>query len=265
MDAWDHVKQLADRPTNQGGLFLRLASDGDRAVGVFCGAPLAREVVWTGERYETFDPNNPAHRGEGKRTTTRVAVNFFLLSEGSMKVLEGSLAWFKDVLLVKNKYGLDRWSFEVQRLGAAGDPKTRFTVLPESQLDDALRSRIAQTPLHDLDAVTRSRSTPTAVSSTPSRTAPSAALPTQGSPPPPAARSSPASVTVEGKVDIATATQIAERLRALPRSAVDGFLAEMSIRRVRELNAADVPKAIAALERFEERSDEAHSEVDPFD
>lgn len=262
MDAWDQVKQLTEKTSPQGGLFLRLASDGDRVVGVFCGAPLAREVVWTGERYETFDPDNPAHRGEGKRTTTRVAVNFFLLPEGTMKVLEGSLAWFKDVLQVKNKYGLDRWSFEIQRLGAAGDPKTRFTVLPESQLDDTQRARITRTPLHDLDAVTRPRrpSAPAAPGRPPSRpSAPEAAPAPPPAPAPPAA----APATVEGKVDVATAMQIAERLRGLPRPAVDGFLAELAIRRVRDLSADDVPRALAVLEQLEGGGGEL-GEVDPF-
>jgi hypothetical protein len=263
MDGWDHLKQLTEKPSPQGGLFLRLASDGDRVVGVFCGAPLVREVVWTGERYETHDPDNPAHRGEGKRSTTRVAVNFFLLPEGTMKVLEGSLAWFKDVLQVKNKYGLDRWSFEVQRHGAAGDPKTRFTVLPESQLDDAQRARIARTPLHDLDAVTRPRrpSAPAA----PGRPAPRPAAPgaTPALAPLLAPAVAPAPATVEGKVDAATATQIYERLRALQRPRVDAFLAELAIRRVRDLNADDVPRALAVLERLE-GGGEASGEIDPF-
>jgi hypothetical protein len=262
MDGWDRVKQLTEKPSPQGGLFLRLASDGDRVVGVFCGAPLVREVVWTGERYETFDPDNPAHRGEGKRTTTRVAVNFWQLPEGTMKVLEGSLAWFKDVLQVKNKYGLDRWIFEVHRHGATGDPKTRFTVLPESQLDDAQRAHLARAPLHDLDAVTRPRRP-----SAPAAPRPALRPGAPGGPPAPprhpAPPAPPPAAAVEGKVDAATATQIYERLRALPRPRVDEFLAELAIRRVRDMNVDDVPRALSVLERLEGGGEES-SEVDPF-
>lgn len=65
-------------------------------------------------------------------------------------------------------------------------------------------------------------------------------------------------------MDAATATQIYERLRALPRPRVDEFLAELSIRRVRDLNVDDVPRALAVLERLEGGGGEEQREVDPF-
>jgi hypothetical protein len=61
-NSWDKARTLADQHASQGGIFVRLANDGDKVVGAFCGEPFAREVVWTGERYETFDA--------GRRTPT---------------------------------------------------------------------------------------------------------------------------------------------------------------------------------------------------
>ena len=133
--AWETAKGLAEKHASAGGIFVRLASNGDKVTGVFCGEPHAREVVWTGERYETFDAKNPAHQADGKRPSLRVAINFFVLAEGAMKVIEGGTQWFKDVLKVRDKYGLDKWSFGIERRGDAGDPKTKYMILPEEKIE----------------------------------------------------------------------------------------------------------------------------------
>jgi hypothetical protein len=142
---------MADKHANSGGIFVRLANNGDKIVGAFCGGPYAREVVWTGERYEQFDKNNIAHLG--KRPSLRVMLNFYVPAEGAMKVIEGGTVWFKDVLKVRDKYGLDKWLFEIERHGDAGDPKTTYSILPEVKLDDEMRARIAATEPHDLESI----------------------------------------------------------------------------------------------------------------
>ena len=60
-DAWDKASGMADKHANQGGIYVRLANDRDSIIGVFCGEPFAREVVWTGEQYEAYDEGNPDH------------------------------------------------------------------------------------------------------------------------------------------------------------------------------------------------------------
>jgi hypothetical protein len=82
-----------------------------------------------------------------------VAINFFVVPDGEMKIIEGSTQWFRDLLKVRDKYGLENWSFEVERHGEAKDPKTKYTILPEEKIDNPLRARIAQVELHDLEAV----------------------------------------------------------------------------------------------------------------
>lgn len=148
-NAWGTASRLADKHANQGGIFVRLTSNGDKIVGAFCGEPFAREVVWTGERYETYDPS--VHTD--KCPSLRVMLNFFVPAEGDMKVIEGGTVWFKDVLKVRDKYGLDKWLFEIERHGEAGDPKTTYSILPEEKLDDDLRGQIAGAELHDLAAL----------------------------------------------------------------------------------------------------------------
>jgi len=235
-NAWDLATRLTDKHANQNGIFIRLAANGDKVVGAFCGDPFAREVVWTGERYETYDP--AVHTD--KRPSLRVMLNFFVPDEGEMKVIEGGTVWFKDVLKVRDKYGLDKWLFEIERHGEAGDPKTTYSILPEEKLDDLMRARIAKAEPHDLAAL-GSGDGPAAAGE--SATKPNA--------------------TGSGTIDPRVASELVGRLKALPRAEVDGFLAEFGIKRVRDLKASDLTAAKKALDLFEValRADDS---IDPF-
>ena len=238
-NAWDTAKTLADKHANQGGIFVRLANDGDKVVGAFHGEPFAREVVWTGERYETFDPANAAH--SDKRPSLRVMLNFFVHAESAMKVIEGGTTWFKDVLKVRDKYGLDKWLFEIERHGEAGNPKTTYSILPEERLTDELRSKIAAAEPNDL---ARLASADAAEAAEPQ---PTGAAPT-------------------GPIDPRVAGDLVARLKALPRSDVDAFLAKFSVQRVRDLRAADEGAARTLLDQLEGKQTKAAApvEVDPF-
>lgn len=240
--AWETAKGLAEKHASAGGIFVRLASNGDKVTGVFCGEPHAREVVWTGERYETFDAKNPAHQADGKRPSLRVAINFFVLAEGAMKVIEGGTQWFKDVLKVRDKYGLDKWSFEIERHGEAGDPKTKYTILPEEKIDATLRQQIGGAAAHDLEAVVGGAGE-----------GDEAGKPATGG-------TSPAS---ERPIDAAVATELVARMKALPRADVDAILAELGVQRVRDLKGAQVARAKAVLAKYEGEAS-SHAEVDPF-
>jgi len=239
-NAWDTASRLADKHANQGGIFIRLAANGDKVVGAFCGEPFAREVVWTGERYETYDPT--VHTD--KRPSLRVMLNFFVPDEDDMKVIEGGTNWFKDVLKVRDKYGLDKWLFEIERHGDAGDPKTTYSILPEEKLDDAMRTRIASAEAHDLAALSSGEAASSGDK----------------------APSKPNTASA-GPIDPRVASELVGRLKALPRSDVDTFLGEFGVKRVRDLKASDVAAAKKALDRLEAAmragADEDDS-IDPF-
>lgn len=241
-NAWDTASRLADKHANQGGIFIRLAANGDKVVGAFCGEPFAREVVWTGERYETYDP--AVHTD--KRPSLRVMLNFFVPDEDDMKVIEGGTVWFKDVLKVRDKYGLDKWLFEIERHGDAGDPKTTYSILPEEKIEDAMRARIAEAEPHDLASIGSGDASASADKG--------AAKPSAGG--------------SGGAIDPRVASELVGRLKALPRSDVDAFLAELGVKRVRDLKASDVAAAKKALDRLEAAlrasgGDEDDS-IDPF-
>jgi hypothetical protein len=143
--SWENASRLADKHGAGSGVFVRLTKDGDKVTGAFVGEPHAREVVWTGEKYETYDP--AVHK---ERPLLRVSINLYVPSEGAMKIIEGGSLWFKDVLKVREKYGLDKWLFEIERHGDAGNPKTKYSILPDRKIEDDDLEKIAQLELNDL-------------------------------------------------------------------------------------------------------------------
>lgn len=236
--AWDQAKGLADKHASSGGLFIRLSNDGDKVVGAFCGEPFAREVVWTGEKYETYDPKNPEHQLEGRRPSLRVALNFFVPAENAMKVIEVGTQTFKDVLRCRDKYTLTGWLFEIERHGEARSSRTTYSVLPDRQIDAEFRAKLDRAELHDLESL---------VGDGPR----SGAAPSAGK----------AAAPATGTIDAATAAGVIGRMKALPRDAVDQLLARFNVQRVREVRAVDVPALLAELERLEGGD---VGEVDPF-
>ncbi|MBN2530804.1 MAG: hypothetical protein JXR76_30735, partial [Deltaproteobacteria bacterium] len=150
-----------------------------------------------------------------------------------MKVIEGGTAWFKDVIKVRDKYGLDKWLFEIERHGDSGDPKTTYSILPEEKTDDELRAVIAAAALHDLANIGNGEEEEKA----------------------------PAKSRA-GSINPRVAGELVAQLKALPRSDVDTFLAEFKVERVRDLQASDEAKARKYIARLTAPQDD--SEIDPF-
>ena len=228
-NSWDHAAGMADKHANSGGMFVRLTGDGDKIIGSFCGEPFPREVVWTGDRYETYDPD--VHTD--KKPSLRVMLNFYVPAEHDVKVIEGGTVWFKDILKIRDKYGLDVWLFEIQRHGEAGNPKTKYTILPEEKLDSAQLDEISSIGLHDLASLVDGNG--------------------NGDDPP---------------IDADTAAELVARLKALPRSEVNTFLEQFKVQRVRDLRKSDVEAARQLLggldARARRQAEPEQAEVDPF-
>jgi hypothetical protein len=233
INAWDKAKGLADKHASQGSIFVRLQNDGDAIVGVFCGEPYAREVYWDGEKYVEATADGPPPGATAKAPSLRVALNFYVPSEGTMKIVEGGTQWFRDLVNVREKYGLDKWLFEIKRHGKPKDPKTKYTILPEEKIDDALRATLARVATHDL-----------AQMSAPSEDADASDGPRV--------------------VDVDVARQFADRLRALPRSDAETFLQDFKIERLRDLPNDRVPAALQLLMKLETSHRSASAAVDPF-
>ncbi len=236
-NAWDKAKNLAEKHATQGSIFVRLQNDADAVVGVFCGEPYAREVYWDGEKYVEATTDGPPPGATAKSPSLRVALNFYVPSEGTMKIVEGGTQWFRDLVNVREKYGLDKWIFEIKRHGKPKDPKTKYTILPEEKIDEALRAKVASVPAHDL-AQMSAGTDDAETSDTPK------------------------------VVDLDVARQFADRLRVLPRADADLFLLEFRIERVRDLPNDKVPSALQFLLKLEAAHKSSNgakeSAIDPF-
>jgi len=240
-NAWDYAENLSEKHANQGGIFVRLANNGDKVVGAFCGEPHAREVHWTGEGYAACTGEGCPHCVGGKKPSLRVMLNFFVPGEGVMKVYETGTRVFRDILKLRDKYGLDTWMFEIERHGEAGNAKTRYSVLPEGKIDPEMKARIDATELNDLAGIGRGD---------------------EGG----AEGGAPAGASCIATEAVAP---LVARLKALPRSDVDAFLGRFGIGRVRDLAASDEPAAFALLGQLEAKYAQAAAsapagEIDPF-
>lgn len=146
-DAWEEASEVVASLGGGGGLFLRFEA-GSSEVVVFCGVPSTRRVVWTGAKTEDYDEE--AHKG--LRPMARVSINCWLPGTDEVRIWEMSGGVFGDIVKLRGKYGLAKWSFEVARQGKGKE--TRWTILPEEQLTAEQRQKIDALTLHDLKALT---------------------------------------------------------------------------------------------------------------
>jgi len=243
---WDQTEELAKKHDQAGGTWLKLANDGDKAVVVFLGEPHPREVCFVDGKYLPFDDSLKA---AGHKASLRVAFNVALYDSKEVKVLEQGVVFFKDLLQVRAKYGIEKWSFEVKRHGAAKDPKTSYSILPETQLTPQEQRVFQALPLHDLERLyAESAAEPEApgIGGFDSYDAKKGAAP----------------------IDPKTAQSIAVVLKAMPPEAVQNFCKRFGITRIKDLLALQVLDAAKLLDEleadFKKTSATTDEPVDPF-
>jgi hypothetical protein len=145
-DPWKRAEQMARNHDQGASKWLKLV-DGEKKVVVFLGDPHPREVVFQEGKYATFDDS---HRAQGLKSSLRVSFNVAIYNTKEIRIFEQGSMFFKDLLRVREKFRLDRWAFEIQRNGAAGDPKTTYSILPERELTPEQQKAYQALPLFDL-------------------------------------------------------------------------------------------------------------------
>lgn len=240
---WQQTEEMAKKHDQGGSLWLKLASDGDKAVVVFLGDPHPREVAFVDGKYVEVDEKMKA---AGTKASLRVALNVALYDSKEVKVLEQGVMFFKDLVRVREKYGIEKWAFEIQRHGAAKDPKTTYSILPEHQLSAEQQKAFQALPQHDLAKLYSGES--------------------EGG-----AKGGQSLDSFDKKADGAISPNVAQglvtALKALPREATDKFLAKFGVQRIKDLPTSQVEKARAFVEQIQTESAAAaaaETEVDPF-
>lgn len=226
---WQQTEEMAKKHDQGGSLWLKLANDGDKAVVVFLGEPHPREVCFIDGKYVEFDDKLKA---QGHRPSLRVALNVALYDSKEVKVFEQGVLFFKDLIRVRDKYGLEKWAFEIQRHGAAKDPKTTYSILPEHQLSAEQQQAFGALMQHNLGKLYSADNSGKSSSSLDSY-------------------DKKVEARGEGSIAPSIAQSLVTALKALPREAVDRFLAKFGIQKIKDLPAAQVEKARAFVEQLQ--------------
>jgi Rad3-related DNA helicase len=246
MTAWETAATRAEQAG--GGKFVRLKNDGDKIVGIFAGEPHVRET-WFNNATNKMEHFTEAHKAAGKTASPRFLCNIFDLSDLRMKIIECNSQTFKDVLKVKEKYGLDKFAFEIERKGAKGDTKTTYTVLPDVALDKLTAEQSAAfkgAEKHDLTKENDEDDASTDMNSIDKKNGAAAAA-------------------VDATISADDAGKLVARLKPLAKDKIDSFLAKFGVQKVKELPARRLAEAQAFVESLEPKAPAAPPvEVDPF-
>ena len=245
---WQQTEEMAKKHDQGGSLWLKLGNDGDKAVVVFLGEPHPREVCFVDGKYMPFDEKLKA---QGLKPSLRVALSVALYDSKEVKVLEQGVMFFKDLVRVREKYGLEKWAFEIQRHGAAKDPKTTYSILPEHQLSVEQQKAFQALPQHDLAKLYSGEGDSGGAKGGQSLDSYDKKSDTKG----------------DGTVAPNVAQGLVTALKALPREATDKFLAKFGVQRIKDLPTSQVEKARAFVEQLQTESAApaaAETEVDPF-
>jgi hypothetical protein len=236
---WQQTEEMAKKHDQGSSTWLKLGNDGDKAVVVFLGEPFPREVCFVDGKYMPFDDKLKA---QGLKPSLRVALNVALYDTKEVKVLEQGVTFFKDLVRVREKYGIEKWAFEIQRHGAAKDPKTTYSILPEHQLTPEQLKEFQGLKLNDLDKLYSGGDESSSLGSYDRKD--------------------------EGVIDAGTAQAIATQLKTMPREAADRFCKKFGVARIKDLPTAQVEKARAFVEvlasEFAAPAAADSHETDPF-
>lgn len=221
---WAPAEEAAEKAG--GGLFVKLATTGDKVVLAFVGDPFTYEVFYN-EKTSSYEDFSKEHEKAGKKPSYKYKFNAFVPAEKAIKIYECGVQVFKDVLVVKKKYGLENKLYEITRQGVKGDTKTTYTLLPERDMTADERALMMTLPLNDLTAKDDDEK---------GSTAPNAgSFSTYGGAP-----------AGDAVVDVKTAEVLIQRLKVLPAAAVDKFRTRLAVGKIKELKAKDA----ALAERF---------------
>jgi hypothetical protein len=227
---WEEAAEAAKKAGGSGN-FLSLKNDGDKEIVAFLGEPVARFTVFLEDEKKTV-PFTEEHRKKGLRERTTFLINVYCFSDGKVRVAELNAMTFKDLIKVREKYGLTKWKFEFQRNGKPRDPKTTYSLLPEEQLTDDERKMISAVNVHDIEKMASGGDSNSGEEQAPEL----GSFDAEGN---------------DGVADEKSVKSIVDRLKALPRDMANDFLKKFGLAKVKELPAKKVKEALAYVAELE--------------
>jgi hypothetical protein len=222
MNPWKQVEELVKKAEEQ-RIRLALNQDGDRARVVFLGDPFAREAAFIDGKYVPFDES---HHAMGLRPSCRVSITVVRVDTGEVKVLERSVMFFKELASLRERLCLDDWSFEIVRIGAAGDRATTYRIGEPIALGPEERDAYARLARYDLSRLAAgevAKATPRLLDRSRARVR---------------------------TIPRLQANAIVRALRALSRDARRRFLRQFAVQRVRDVATEQLADAMSFVDRL---------------
>jgi len=142
-DAWEKVvERIAHIGVHvQDHLTL---TEGEKVNVVFLGDPWAYEAAWCVERKQWVPYLSPSPIGP----TLRVRINVYIPEMDRLKWWEMDTPTFHGLWACRDKYGLDKWVFEIEAKSVSRDGSCGvYAILPEDTLGASDLARIACRPL----------------------------------------------------------------------------------------------------------------------
>lgn len=246
---WDAAKEGADKQAQSSGKFLRLADDKDKAVIAFLGEPYTREVLWDGAMNKGQGGNRPftdADAEAGKSPRVLVSYNVLHRESQTVKIFEQGVVFYRELLRFKDKYGLDKRFFEVERHGVKKDQNTTYAIFPDDEFTAEETKAVKGLDLLVLDKELEDGGDDSTDTKSDAKSETKSANGAGGS------------------ISADAATNLVSRLKVLPKEKLTKFLERFDVKKIRDVKKADEEGALAFVGELEGKPEAASGEVDPF-
>lgn len=143
---WSSVEKRVKDYEEESSDLLTIEPD-MHVVVAFVGEPWAYDAFWNDNMNQWVSWATAMVKSP--EPALRIRLNVWKKETECMKIWDMDVKSFRQVLKMREKYGLDKWLFEIHRLD--DDPAmSDYTVLPEARLDDETASKINVSPRHVL-------------------------------------------------------------------------------------------------------------------
>jgi hypothetical protein len=132
--SWEDAEREAESAGGM-GKFINLKDGDEPVVGVFCGEPYVRKQFWNGKNYEEY---TEAHEKRGEKPARQFSINFYDVNSESMRILQGTLAFYIALREAKDLYGLDGNVFQVNRSGEKAGTRYSVLILPKAEAPETM-------------------------------------------------------------------------------------------------------------------------------
>jgi hypothetical protein len=137
---WDDAIKRVEQETMLCSPFFIVEPGKPRVVAIV-GDPFCYEGVYLDGKWCGYNQNDERHNGVVP--ALRIALACYLRDLSQVRVMEMGVVFFRDVLKMREKYGLDNWWFEIiNHETDLHEPDPLMSILPEEKLTPDDKAKI---------------------------------------------------------------------------------------------------------------------------